>query len=280
MVRGFNTKYIENYVSYENDILGSGSGLGSGLGSGYVSNVAQESTSNPDNQVQGGTVSTLAQQSTANPANPVQGGTVSTLVQQSFANPANPVQGGTVSTLVQQTPDNQTQDKAFEDAMKQAEAIFRHGFNPNDEWPSWLPNSSQQQMSNTNNNIDDTIDIQLQNQYLKQIYAYLVETQEENNHVEVQQTVQLKSNSYNLNHVNLILILLYYACCILFAVYLFYLSKIPILKTMSVYMKCGILAVVLTYPLWITAVNQLLLFVIRYLQALILGIPYTKYKRE
>jgi uncharacterized membrane protein YdfJ with MMPL/SSD domain len=108
----------------------------------------------------------------------------------------------------------------------------------------------------------------------------LVETQQEVTQVEVQQTEHLQSNTGRMSRVNLALIIIYYVCCILFAGYLFYLSKSPFIKSLSVYMKIGILLLALTYTLWITIIDQLVMFVVRYIRSFVLGVPYTRYKRQ
>lgn len=119
-----------------------------------------------------------------------------------------------------------------------------------------------------------------QNAYLRQLYSTLVNDKQEKVQVEVQKTAIIQSRSSKIMNANQILIIIFYVCCLIFAAVLFFFSKSPRITSLSVYQKIAILLVALTYPQWISIVDQLVMFVIRYLRALILGVQYTKYERQ
>lgn len=119
-----------------------------------------------------------------------------------------------------------------------------------------------------------------QNAYLQQIYQSLVNTQQEKIQIDVQKTVAQQAANSSMMKVNLGLLILFYVCCLLLAGLLFYLSKSAAIKTMSNYMKVAILVVAVMYPLWISMIDQIVVFIIRYMSSLILGVPYTKNIRQ
>ena len=119
-----------------------------------------------------------------------------------------------------------------------------------------------------------------ENAQLKDLYIQLVGNKQEDTQKEVRQInfKQIKTNT--ISTVNYWLYILFYLACLVFAAMLFYFSKSPTILAMSKYVKIALLLVALTYPIWIRIIDQIVVFIIRYLGALIAGVPYTKSTRQ
>jgi cytochrome c oxidase subunit IV len=112
-----------------------------------------------------------------------------------------------------------------------------------------------------------------ENDRLREIYKQLTnhDVQKTIQHTEHQQK---KINSYMT--INYVLFVLFYIACIVFAFMFFYMTKNETILGMSIYKKVGIFLLVITYPFWVSLLDQIVMFVLRYLYALALGVPYIK----
>jgi hypothetical protein len=112
-----------------------------------------------------------------------------------------------------------------------------------------------------------------ENDRLREIYKQLTnhDVQKTIQHTEHQQK---KINSYMT--INYVLFVLFYIACIVFAFMFFYMTKNETILGMSIYKKVGIFLLVITYPFWVSLLDQVVMFVLRYLYALALGVPYIK----
>lgn len=133
------------------------------------------------------------------------------------------------------------------------------------------------------NKISDNEDLYAQmneNDQLKDLYSQLVGVKQEDSQIEIQHAKFTQAKTGTVSTVNYWLFLIFYLACLGFAAMLFFFSKSPAILAMSVYMKIVLILVALTYPIWIQIVDQIVVFLLRYLYALIFGMPYTKNVRQ
>lgn len=128
---------------------------------------------------------------------------------------------------------------------------------------------------------DEILSEQLSEQkQLKDLYTQLVGNTREKSQKESQQAklTQVKTNT--VATVNYWLYILFYLACLVLGAMLFYFSKSPSILGMSWYIKIILLLAALTYPIWVQIVDQILVFIIRYLTAIIMGASYSKNVRQ
>jgi hypothetical protein len=115
---------------------------------------------------------------------------------------------------------------------------------------------------------------------LKDIYAQLIEKNNENVQKDVQQTKfkQIKIN--RIANINYWLFILFYLSCLVLTGMLFYFSKSPTILAMSRYKKIAIILLAVAYPIWIQVIDQIVVFILRILYAFMVGVPYTKRVRQ
>jgi len=133
------------------------------------------------------------------------------------------------------------------------------------------------------NKISENEDLYAQineNAQLKDLYSQLVGNKQEDIQKDVQQTKFKQVKTYTLSTVNYWLYILFYLSCLLLTAMLFFFSKSPTILAMSKYIKIAIILVAITYPVWISLIDQIVVFVFRYLYALAMGVPYTRKVRQ
>jgi K+-sensing histidine kinase KdpD len=129
--------------------------------------------------------------------------------------------------------------------------------------------------------VNETLTEQVNEQkQLKELYTRLVGNKQEETQKEAQQIKFKQASTNAVANVNYWLYILFYLACLVLTAMLFFFSKSPSILAMSKYMKIGIILVALTYPIWISIVDQIVVFILRYLYALIAGVPYTKKVRQ
>jgi hypothetical protein len=133
------------------------------------------------------------------------------------------------------------------------------------------------------NKISENEDLYAQineNAQLKDLYSQLVGNKQDDIQKDVQQIKFKQVKTYTLSTVNYWLYILFYLSCLLLTAMLFFFSKSPTILAMSKYIKIAIILVAITYPVWISLIDQVLVFVFRYLYALVMGVPYTRKVRQ
>ena len=89
-----------------------------------------------------------------------------------------------------------------------------------------------------------------------------------------------QAKTYTISTVNYWLYILFYLSCLLLTAMLFFFSKSPTILAIPRYIKVAIILVAITYPTWISLIDQVVVFVFRYLYALAMGVPYTRKVRQ